>query len=88
MAFFFKEVVIVRILELFTSSDLSLPAKPWLPNLKGRLSTPKVKQELERNTKILLGLLDIPSEQLQEVYHYDITEASYAVIFSSPGYGN
>lgn len=81
------EAVIEGIGEVFKSSELILPAKPWLPNLETQLATPKTKLSKKVNTKIPLGLLDIPSQQSQEVYNYDISQSSHTAIFSSPGYG-
>ncbi|MCL2113906.1 MAG: type VII secretion protein EssC [Streptococcaceae bacterium] len=81
------EAVIEGIQQIFEDSNLTLPAKPWLPNLETQLVTPKITTSSERNTKIPLGLLDVPSRQSQEVYIYNIIEASHTVIFSSPGYG-
>ncbi|AYG00470.1 type VII secretion protein EssC [Lactococcus allomyrinae] len=81
------EAVIEGIQQIFEDSGLTLPAKPWLPNLETQLVTPKITTSSEINTKIPLGLLDVPSRQSQEVYIYNIIEASHTVIFSSPGYG-
>lgn len=61
--------------------------KPWLPNLEMKLSMTEVTPTNECNTKIPLGLLDIPSKQSQEAYEFDITKSSHAVLFSSPSYG-
>lgn len=41
----------------------------------------------QRNVSIPLGLLDIPSEQAQKAYYYDLEKVSHTAIFSSPGYG-
>ncbi|AAK81629.1 S-DNA-T family DNA segregation ATPase FtsK/SpoIIIE [Clostridium acetobutylicum] len=81
------EAVISEVNRVFEASNLTLPAKPWLPNLESKIPTPEVTQTAELNTKIPLGLLDIPSKQTQENYTFDITDSSHTAIFSSPGYG-
>jgi len=81
------EAVISEVNAVFEASNLTLPAKPWLPNLGSQLQAPEVTRAEELNTKIPLGLLDIPSRQVQENYTFDITDASHTAIFSSPGFG-
>lgn len=81
------EAVISEVNRVFEESNLTLPAKPWLPNLENRIVTPQVIQTEERLLSIPLGLMDIPSDQAQEVYQYNIEDAAHTVIFSSPGYG-
>lgn len=81
------EAVISEVNKVFKASHLTLPAKPWLPNLGSQLPTPEVTQAAALNTKIPLGLLDIPSRQVQENYIFDIVDASHTAIYSSPGYG-
>ncbi|HAP14671.1 MAG TPA: type VII secretion protein EssC, partial [Lactococcus sp.] len=49
--------------------------------------TEPVKREEKRNLSIPFGVLDIPSLQSQEVYHYDLEESSHTVLFASPGFG-
>jgi len=81
------EAVITEIEQVFATSGLVLPAKPWLPNLDVALTTPKVTQSKTRALQIPLGFIDLPSEQLQKEYNFDLNEASHTVIFSSPGFG-
>ncbi|GAB2025550.1 hypothetical protein OfM1_16220 [Lactovum odontotermitis] len=81
------EAVIEEVNRVFEATDLALPAKPWLPNLEARLTTPEAGQSPQRNLCIPLGLMDIPSEQAQKEYIFNLETASHTVIFSSPGYG-
>lgn len=81
------EAVIAQINHVFDDSGLTLPAKPWLPNLGTHLTTSPVKPTGRLHTRIPLGLLDIPSRQAQEPYKFDIQQAGHTVIFASPGYG-
>ncbi|EPI09170.1 FtsK/SpoIIIE domain-containing protein, partial [Enterococcus faecalis] len=81
------EAVITTIGEIFEQSTLTIPDKPWLPNLEEQIPTPVVERATERSIKIPLGLLDIPAEQSQQVYEYDLEKTSHTGIFASPGYG-
>ncbi|MBO0440291.1 type VII secretion protein EssC [Candidatus Enterococcus ikei] len=81
------EAVIETIGQIFEQSEFTIPDKPWLPNLSEQITTPTIEEAKQRNVTIPLGLLDIPSEQAQKVYHYNLEKASHTAIFSSPGYG-
>lgn len=81
------QATIQEIVNNFEHSSFTKPDKPWLPNLGEAIVTEQVKRQKKRNLSIPLGLLDIPSLQSQEVYHYNLEETSHTVLFSSPGFG-
>lgn len=81
------EATISEIVRIFEHSSYTKPDKPWLPNLEKVIFTEQPKANKKRNLSIPLGLLDIPSMQSQEIYYYNLEEASHTVIFSSPGFG-
>ena len=81
------EKVISEIDKIFDQTNYALPDKPWLPNLGENIATPKVETEGKRHLKVPLGLLDIPSDQTQENYDFDLTKQGNTVIFASSGYG-
>ncbi|MFK4926816.1 type VII secretion protein EssC [Lactococcus garvieae] len=81
------QATIQEIIKNFESSTYKKPDKPWLPNLGETIVTEQVKRKKKRNLSIPLGLLDIPSLQSQEVYHFNLEETSHTVLFSSPGFG-
>jgi len=81
------EAVITEITQVFDDSNMRLPAKPWLPSLGTELFSPLVEQATKRNMRIPLGLMDVPAEQLQTPYEFDLNEANHTAIFSSPGFG-
>lgn len=81
------QATIQEIVNNFEHSSFTQPDKPWLPNLGEAIVTEQVKRQKKRNLSIPLGLLDIPSLQSQEVYHYNLEETSHTVLFSSPGFG-
>ena len=81
------EKVISEIDKTFNQTNYALPDKPWLPNLGENIATPQVKTKGKRHLKVPLGLLDIPSDQTQENYDFDLTKQGNTVIFASSGYG-
>lgn len=81
------EKVISEIDKTFDQTNYALPDKPWLPNLGENIATPQVKTKGKRHLKVPLGLLDIPSDQTQENYDFDLTKQGNTVIFASSGYG-
>lgn len=81
------EAVIAEIENNFGQANYRLPDKPWLPNLAENIPTPIVKNNGERNLKVPLGLLDIPSNQTQENFDFDLSKQGHTAIFSSGGYG-
>jgi len=68
-----------------------LPEKPWLPPLGEELVGVAIDHQAEwttpRQLSIPLGMLDLPSAQKQEVYHFDIEELGNTVLYGSPGFG-
>jgi DNA segregation ATPase FtsK/SpoIIIE and related proteins len=81
------EEVISEIGKTFDQSQYALPDKPWLPNLGDNLPTPNVEPTGKRTLKVPLGLLDIPSNQTQENYDFNLAKQGNTVIFASSGYG-
>ena len=68
-----------------------LPPKPWLPPLQDTIVTPRIDCQITwskpRCLSIPLALMDIPSKQLQETYHFDLEKTSHTIIYGSAGYG-
>ena len=81
------KATIKEIVKIFKHSNYSQPDKPWLPNLVDNIPTPVVKATGQRTLKVPLGLLDIPSDQVQENYDFDLAKSGNTVIFASSGYG-
>lgn len=84
-------VVIDEICSEFNRTEKILPEKPWLPPLETELVTPLLSYEegWKEDTQLAVpfGMLDIPSNQSQEEYLFDIEEVGNTVIYGSPGYG-
>ncbi|MDR6865511.1 S-DNA-T family DNA segregation ATPase FtsK/SpoIIIE [Microbacterium resistens] len=77
--------VIDTIVAIFRSdAALTIPDKPWLPNLEASITTP---EPAGAGWAVPLGMLDVPSRQAQENYDLDLTRAGHTVVFGSPGYG-
>ena len=81
------EAVIEEINQVFASSALPKPERPWLPNLEEHVVSPSVKQSDKRNLSVPLSLVDLPTEQLQENFDFDLEKRGHTVIFAGPGYG-
>ncbi|USS90287.1 type VII secretion protein EssC [Fructilactobacillus carniphilus] len=68
-----------------------IPARPWLPPLKDKMVTPLIdyKQDWKepRNLTIPLGVLDLPKQQTQQQFDFDLEKRSHTAIYGSPGYG-
>lgn len=80
--------VIDEVNKVAQSENVSLPDKPWLPNLEKEIVTPRVGQMSDTfNSEIPLGLLDIPSQQAQKSYNFNMLEMGHTIVFASPGYG-
>ncbi|MGO4592440.1 type VII secretion protein EssC [Leifsonia sp. 2TAF2] len=77
------DAVVDHIAAIAQNVGAVLPDKPWLPPLESRIVTPAVGSD----SGIPLGLMDIPSRQAQESYHFTIEDASHTVVFGSPGFG-
>lgn len=82
-----REIVINKIKEIFEHSTFIPPDKPWLPELPNRLVTPTCVVNGQRNLTIPIGLLDIPSEQQQCIYYFDLAKSSHTAIIASQGFG-
>lgn len=81
------EAVIAEIGAIFENANYTLPNKPWLPSLPECISTPKSTPTGIRTLRVPLGLLDIPSEQAQVEYYFDLEKQNNTTIFASSGYG-
>lgn len=81
------EAVIEEINTVFQQSKLLQPERPWLPNLEEHIESPNVTSTTKRNLKIPLAMVDLPDQQLQKNFDYDLEKRSHTAIFSSPGYG-
>ena len=60
------EAVITTIGEIFEQSTLTIPDKPWLPNLEEKIATPNIGKSNDRSLKVPIGLLDILQSKLKK----------------------
>ena len=81
------EAVISEISEIFEGATYTRPDQPWLPNLAENIPTPQVKLGAKPTLSVPLGLLDVPSDQAQVNYNFDLLKQGNTVIFASSGYG-
>lgn len=81
------EAVIEEINRVFKETNLPQPEHPWLPNLEQHIESPMVKTQSNRNVRIPLGMMDLPDQQLQKNFDFDLEKRGHTAVFSSPGYG-
>ena len=80
------EAVIETIASIFEGDlALSLPDKPWLPNLPANIVAPASTGG--SGLMVPLGMLDVPARQAQERFDFDLVKAGHTVVFGSPGFG-
>lgn len=82
-----REAVIDEIIKTVKHSVFVIPDRPWLPELPKWLPTPGCKANGQRNLTIPIGLLDIPNEQQQCIYYFELAKNRHIAIFASQGYG-
>lgn len=86
-----QTAVINEINRVNNQINLKKPKTPWLPDLKSNITSPTINFIKQWNkpleTKIPLGLLDIPSKQEQITYYYDIQKSGCTLLLSSAGFG-
>lgn len=63
--------------------------KPWLPSLAGMLINPYMKEEIytDKEFAVNIGLVDIPEEQIQSNYSFDMLREGNLLYIASGGYG-
>ncbi len=85
------EAVVEQIKNEAKKLHVPLPSKPWLPPLAKVMVTPEIdwraNWQIDRDLKVPLGMLDIPSKQKQEPLMFDLAEFAPAVLVGSSGYG-
>ncbi|MDN6581958.1 MAG: type VII secretion protein EssC [Lactococcus sp.] len=81
------DAVITEITHIFEGASYTRPDQPWLPNLAENIPTPQANLGSKPTLSVPLGLLDIPSDQAQVNYDFDLLKQGNTVIFASSGYG-
>ncbi|TGY52053.1 type VII secretion protein EssC [Ligilactobacillus murinus] len=85
------EAVVKQIKNEAEKLHVPLPSKPWLPPLAKVMVAPEIdwraNWQTDRDLKVPLGMVDIPSKQKQEPLMFDLAEFAPAVLVGSSGYG-
>ena len=85
------EAVVEQIKNEAEKLHVPLPSKPWLPPLAKVMVAPEIdwraNWQTDRDLKVPLGMVDIPSKQKQEPLMFDLAEFAPAVLVGSSGYG-
>ncbi|AND78523.1 type VII secretion protein EssC [Streptococcus pantholopis] len=81
---------IVNYISDYTSkSNVTIPEKPWLPPLEYEIVSPILETQWceKRTLQASFAFMDVPSEQTQYDWKFDLEEMGHTIIFASPGYG-
>ena len=68
---------------------LNLPDKPWLEPLETAIISPQtdIHWTDEKVLAVPFARMDIPTEQRQKDYHFDLEKMGHTVFYGSPGFG-
>ena len=84
------DAVIKQIAQVNKEAGLTEVTKPWLPGLEEEIVNPNINNiELDGDGDLSteIGLLDIPTEQKQIVFKYDLLTGGNLIIYGASGYG-
>lgn len=85
------EALVTYIAQVATETKAVIPDKPWLPPLAPVITTPVIDVEQqwqqERQLAVSFGKMDIPAQQKQIDFKFDLEEFSHTVICGSAGFG-
>ena len=89
------DATVLAIRKLYDSMDCLEVKKPWLPSLQQKIISPYISEQktyefsemTEIDSKIAIGLIDIPEEQCQKEYMHDFLVDGNLAIFGMAGFG-
>lgn len=89
------EAIVQGINDIVEKEKIDSLPKPWLPPLDGTLYVTElhmvnVEEKWQEEKSVLeptLGIVDIPSQQTQELLSINLSKEGHIAVFSSPGYG-
>lgn len=82
------EAIVMRIQAVYQTMPVVKINRPWLPILPTRIILPlERKRQNGIDLTCQIGLVDIPSQQKQEIYCVDLQKDGNIAYFSSSGYG-
>ena len=90
------EAVIDHVKEINDKQEIAPLPRPWLPPLSEKIEITELietdfrklwQQDVYQPLQTTVGMLDIPSRQIQENLNLDLTEDGNLVLFASAGYG-
>ena len=80
-----------HIADVSEALNVILPPKPWLPPLETAIITPTINRKVTwsktRNLSVPLAFMDIPSQQTQVPFIFDLEKMSHTAIYGSAGFG-
>jgi S-DNA-T family DNA segregation ATPase FtsK/SpoIIIE len=79
------------IAEVAKATNAVIPDKPWLAPLEQQMISPTIERSVEwekdRDLSIELAMFDVPDEQDQRPFVFDLEEMSHTTIYGSAGFG-
>ncbi|MFS1134732.1 type VII secretion protein EssC [Enterococcus hirae] len=83
------EAIVQEIANYAKESEIILPEKPWLPPLETLIVSPLQEKKWKENRQLSVpfGFIDIPNQQIQENFNFDLEDFNHTAIYGSPGFG-
>lgn len=83
------EAIVQEIATYAKESEIVLPEKPWLPPLETLIVSPLQEKKWKENRQLSVpfGFIDIPNQQIQENFNFDLEGFNHTAIYGSPGFG-
>lgn len=83
------EAIVDYIHSYCQSLDLSYPDRPWLKPLKSEILSPinDIEWDNYRKLDVPFAYMDIPKEQSQKQFNFNIEKMGHTVFYGSPGFG-
>lgn len=83
------DAVVEAIAEFSKAESSVLPDKPWLPPLETSIVSPVTSNQWQEAKKLAVpfGFMDIPTQQSQVNFDFNLQDLSHTAIYGSPGFG-
>ena len=83
------DAIVDYIATFSTTAPLNMPDKPWLEPLPTSLTSPVLEPtwNVEKVLSVPFARMDIPSEQKQENFNFNLEELGHTLFYGSPGFG-
>jgi S-DNA-T family DNA segregation ATPase FtsK/SpoIIIE len=79
--------IVAAITEAWTASKMSPPRRPWLDELPSSIPLDGLPPSAPDSVAGLIGIADLPDEQTQQPWLFDLDHAGNYLIYGGPGSG-